>query len=150
MREMETKEQVQKALFNIENFDLPRYLYKLNTHSMKVFNSHYDIEYMYKVIQKIADKSNLEINLKVKELYESSISREIADEIKDKKWFLDEYANHQFNNFVRMYILLKDLLKVVENDFTLELNFYNNTYFSKKADVKLHAKLRRVEDGKNI
>ena len=150
MREMETKEQVQKALFNIENFDLPRYLYKLNIHSMKVFNSHYDIEYMYKVIQKIADKSNLEINLKVKELYESSISREIADKITDKKWFLDEYANHQFNNFVRMYILLKDLLKVVENDFTLELNFYNNTYFSKKADVKLHAKLRRVEDGKNI
>ena len=150
MREMETKEQVQKALFNIENFDLPRYLYKLNIHSMKVFNSHYDIEYMYKVIQKIADKSNLEINLKVKELYESSISREIADKITDKKWFLDEYANHQFNNFVRMYILLKDLLKVVENDFTLELNFYNNTYFSKKADVKLHTKLRRVEDGKNI
>ena len=135
---MENKEQVEKVLFDIEHIYLPRYLYKLNTHSMKVFNSFNDIEYMYRVINKVADKNNLNVNSNIQKLYKSSVSRDLADsdeDLRKDKWLYNHYASKQFNNCIRLYIILKDLLKVVENDFTMELNFYNNVYLSTKEDV---------------
>lgn len=149
MKTMETKEQVEKALFDIENFSMPRYLYKLESNSMKIYNTFYEIEYMYNVIRKVAEKNNLIINENVKKLYETSISRETADSNKNLNKIYsmrEEYSNLQFKNYVKLYILLKDLLKHLENDFTLILNFYNNTYFSRKEDITIHARLGGVKD----
>lgn len=146
MRKMETKEQVQQELSNIKSLYLPRYLYKLDTHSMKVFNTYSDIEYMYEVIKKVADRSNLVLTHKVTDLYESSISREVAerdDSLLRVYLMQEQYTNIQFNNYVRLYILLKDLLKHIDDDFRLERNFYNNTYFMNKEEQILHAKLGR-------
>lgn len=142
MREHTEKEKILKIVNTIENLYLSRYLYKLETKSMKIYNTYNEIQIMYDFINKIAEKNNLIVRDNVRDLYENSISREQAEsDLHNLFWVRTDMANVQFNNYVRLHIILKGLLDCVDDDLTLNRNFYNNTYLASKGEQFLHEKL---------
>ena len=144
MNRQNNKSDIEKMVFNTENFEMPYFLYKLTKKSMKVFNTHERIEYMYNFIEKVADKNNLIITNNLSNLYYSSKSRDYVDEnIVTLRFNWNIHLETQYSSYFKMFVILKDLLKVLDNDLSLMTNFYNNAYFMTKEDSELRRGLSK-------